>query len=154
MSELCLEGEATFPLPAALLGERLQDLGFLVGVLPDLESATLVTAEEARGTVRPGLAFLRGTLDVTLRRLPETTPQTVHLAVTSRGLAHASEARVHLHLSPAADGTCVRWTVEVVQLSGLLQTLPRGLLRGAANKVIQDILERLRQRLAASATPR
>jgi len=44
-------------------------------------------------------------------------------------------------------GTRVRWVAEVTHLGGLLKLVPQGLVRGAAEKVINDVWAVIEKRI-------
>jgi carbon monoxide dehydrogenase subunit G len=56
----------------------------------------------------------------------------------SKGIGSSSEVETALTLTPHEQGTKIRWTADVKSLGGLLKMVPTGLIRGAANKVIED----------------
>ena len=88
--------------------------------------------------LRPGLAFVRGTLELTLRIAEATSPTSVRLSLATKGIGTTSEVEVALALTPQESGSRVNWTAEVKSLGGLLKAVPQGLIRGAAQKVIND----------------
>ena len=47
-------------------------------------------------------------------------------------------------------GSRVHWTVDITELGGLLKAIPQGLLKGAAQKVIDDIWASIASRLASA----
>ena len=53
-----------------------------------------------------------------------------------------------LNLSDRESGTRVHWTADVKSLGGLLKMVPSGLIRGAAEKVINDAWNRVTEKLA------
>ena len=131
-------GERRFAVPSAELWRRLSDARFLVQCIPGVEKVTKADAAEAVCTIRPGFAFARGTLDVTVRVAEAVSEQSVRLLVLSKGIGSSSEVEAVLAFEPQDGGTHVRWTAEVKQLGGLLKAVPRGLIRAAAEKVIAD----------------
>jgi carbon monoxide dehydrogenase subunit G len=140
---LRFEGDRDFPQPPAELFARLGDARFLVGCIPDVEAVREADAGRAELVLRPGFAFVRGTLDVTLRITEKSEPSAVRVALDSRGIGSTSEVEASLALAPADGGTRVHWVAEVKSLGGLLKMVPSGLIRGAAQKVINDAWDRV-----------
>lgn len=136
---LRFDGRKDFPgLAPAALFEKLSDAQFLVLCVPDVREVDRQDRESAAFTLRPGFAFIRGTLEVTLRVLEATAPGTIRLSLLSKGIGSSSEVETTLTLSALEAGTRVDWVAEVKSLGGLLKAVPHGLVRGAATKVIQD----------------
>ena len=48
-----------------------------------------------------------------------------------------------------ADSTTVRWSGDLVAVTGLLKMVPKGLMEGAAKKVIDDVWAAVGQKLTA-----
>jgi carbon monoxide dehydrogenase subunit G len=142
------EGDREFrQAPGEVFG-LLSDAGFLARCIPDVEKVKLAEADRAELVLRPGLAFLRGTLEVQLRVTEARSPSLVRLRVTSRGIGSSSDAEATLNLSPQGSGTRVHWEVEIKSLGGLLKMVPSGLIRGAADKVFADAWNAVEARLA------
>lgn len=136
---LQFEGSKDFPRHApAELWTKLSDARFLVQCIPDVHEVKQQTAEQAVCVLRPGLAFVRGTLELTLRIAEATSPTSVRLSLATKGIGTTSEVEVVLALTPQESGSRVNWTAEVKSLGGLLKAVPQGLIRGAAQKVIND----------------
>ncbi len=81
-------------------------------------------------------------------------PEAVRFRLTSKGIGSSNTVETALTLTPADAQTRVRWTAEVTQLGGLLKMVPSGLIRGAAQKVIEDVLGRHREEACPAASLR
>jgi carbon monoxide dehydrogenase subunit G len=135
-------GDREFALSPAEAHARLTDLSFLVGCIPDVETVRAIDADRAELVLRPGFSFVRGTLDVTLRLVERDAPNaTFHLL--SKGIGSSSEVQATLAVSENGAGSRVHWVAEVTSLGGLLKMVPAGLIRGAAEKVINDAWDRI-----------
>lgn len=132
------EGEKDFSLGTAELWTKLTDARFLAQCLPDVESIKEAQADRAELVLRPGFSFVRGTLDVSLRVVDAVSPSAARYTVASKGIGSSADVEATISLSPRENGTCVRWTTEVKTLGGLLKMVPPGLIRGAAQKVVND----------------
>jgi carbon monoxide dehydrogenase subunit G len=140
-------GEKDFPLPAPALWKSLADARFLVRCIPDVESVSRSEPLEAEFTVRPGFAFVRGTLDTSLRVVDAVTAHTVRFELRSRGIGSHCTTDAALDLVPTEPGTRVRWTADVRELGGLLKAVPRGLIQASAQKVIADLWQAIERQL-------
>jgi carbon monoxide dehydrogenase subunit G len=143
------EGDRDFPLPPAELFAKLTDARFLAACLPDLEKVSEQESDRAVLTLRPGLSFARGTLEVTLQVVEKTPPAAARMLLTSKGIGSSSTVEASLALAPNGDGARVHWVAEVKELGGLLKMVPQGLIRGAAEKVLNDAWAAVEAKLQA-----
>ena len=88
---LHFEGDVDFPVVPAELWARLRDARFLARCIPGAEKVTDADQERAVLTIKPGLAFVRGTLDVTLRMVEAVEPNLVRLDLHSKGIGSSSD---------------------------------------------------------------
>ena len=136
---LRFEGDRDFSRPPTDVFARLTDANFLVGCIPDVDRVTEVNADRAALVLRPGFAFVRGTLEVVLNIAEKTAPTSARILVVSKGIGSSSTVEATLSLAALGEtATRVHWVAEVKELGGLLKMVPGGLIRGAAQKVIAD----------------
>jgi carbon monoxide dehydrogenase subunit G len=140
------EGDRDFATPLPELFAKLTDVPFLVECVPDVETVRAADADRAELVLRPGFAFVRGTLDVTMRVVEKAEPN-ARVQLMSKGIGSSSEVEATLALTPTEAGTRVHWAAEVKSLGGLLKMVPAGLIRGAAEKVINDAWDRVAAKL-------
>lgn len=148
---MTFEGDQDFPLGPAELWARLSDARFLVDCVPDAIVQGQPEAARAQCTVRPGFAFVRGSLDVTLQVAEARASDLIRVVAVSKGIGSSSEVEARLAIAPLDTGSRVHWQVEVQKLGGLLKAVPSGLVRGAAHKVIADIWTQTVQKVAGGA---
>ena len=132
------EGERVFTLPPEQLWPKLRDAAFLVTCIPGGSPHEGATRDRAVCTVHPGFSFMRGSIDVTIEILGGEEPKTLSYSQKSKGIGSTSEVHTSLVLEPHEGGTNIKWRAEVKSLGGLLKMAPTGLIRGSANKVIED----------------
>lgn len=147
------EGEQVFPQPPAELWTKLSDARFLVQCIPDVESVTEAEADHARMVLRPGFSFVRGTLEATLRVVDAVAPTTARYTIANKGIGSSADVEASIALAPQDTGTRVHWTAEVKTLGGLLKMVPSGLIRGAAEKVVNDAWSAVEAKLKAPQNP-
>lgn len=143
------EGDRDFPQPPAELFARLSDARFLVECIPDVETVHEQAPQSARLTLRPGFSFVRGTLEVALSLVDVVAPTSARVVLASKGIGSTADVEATLSLSDREGGSRVHWTAEVKKLGGLLKMVPGGLVRGAAEKVINDAWASVSQKLAS-----
>jgi uncharacterized protein len=149
MLPLLFEGEKQLGKPPAEAWNKLSDVRFLVRCIPGAEVIGEPEPASAALKLRPGFAFVRGTLDVTLTVIDKTEPTSVRLALHSKAIGASSDVEARLEMSAAEAGTAVHWSVEVTSLTGLLKLVPQGLIRGAAQSIIDDVWEEVETKLGA-----
>jgi carbon monoxide dehydrogenase subunit G len=142
------DGERTFAMPLTDVWPKLSDAAFLARCVPDATVKGEPERDRAQYTVRPGFSFARGTLDVTMEILERHEPEAVRFRLTSKGIGSSSVVESALKLTADGAETKVAWTAEVMQLGGLLKMVPAGLIRGAAQKVIEDVWDGIAKKLA------
>ena len=140
------EGDKDFQLPIDLVFSRLSDASFLAHCLKDVEIVR-AEADVAEWKLRPALAFIAGTLDISLTITERAAPSAMKATVFSKGIGATSTVETALSFMSAEPGTRVHWTLDVTQLSGLLKLAPKSLMQGAAIKVVEDVWEQIMEKL-------
>jgi carbon monoxide dehydrogenase subunit G len=131
------EGEKSFARLAADVAAKLSDAAFLVGCLSDAQVVE-ATPERAVWKLRPKLSFLTGGLDLTLEATAREPGKSVAFRVFSKAIGATSTVNVTLRFREADGGTAVPWTGDLVEVTGLLKMVPKGLLQATAQKIIDD----------------
>jgi carbon monoxide dehydrogenase subunit G len=144
---LRFEGDRDVPLSPAELWPKLSDIHFLAECVPDSESVKFTEADAAQLVLRPGLAFVRGTLDLTMKITERIDNSSARLELTTKGIGTNSTVEAAYTLTAIENGTRIHWTAEVTRLGGLLKAVPQGLLKAAAQKVIEDAWKSLEAKL-------
>ena len=143
------EGEKDLTLPPAAVFAKLNDARFLVDCIPGRESVVRADQHEAVCIQRPGFAFVRGTLELTIK-IVEATPETsIRYVQLGKGIGSSSNVETVVTLTPNETGTHLHWKAEVKEMGGLLKMIPAGLIRGAAQKTIADVWQEVEKRLQA-----
>ena len=145
-----LEGDRSFPLPVADVAAKLSDAAFLVGCLQDV-TITEATHDRAAWKFRPKLAFMAGSIDVVLESTGREPGQWAAFKVMSKAIGAASTMTTRLEFREADGGTAVHWIGDLVEVTGLLKMVPKGLLQATAEKVISDVWAAVGVKLTSSA---
>lgn len=151
---LHFEGQKTLASDPEICWEKLSDPCFLVQCIPNLESLTQPGPNQVQFKVRPGVSFVRGTLDITIKVEEVETGKSARYFVRSRAIGSSSDAEAILILEPAPGATHLRWTVDIKTLNGLLKAVPQGLIQASAQKIITDIWSAVELKLNADSQPR
>ncbi|MDB5308016.1 MAG: hypothetical protein JWO38_2218 [Gemmataceae bacterium] len=133
------EGDRSFPLPVAEVAARLSDAAFLVGCLSDAR-VTEATADRAVWKLKPKLSFLTGSLDAVMDVTAREPGKSAAFKFVTKAIGASSTVTAELRFAEAAGGgTAVHWTADLVEVTGLLKMVPKGLLQATAEKVIEDV---------------
>jgi uncharacterized protein len=135
---LHFEGTKDFAQPPADVWAKLSDARFLVQCIPGVESVSQAEPDRVVCNLRPGFAFVRGTLELTLQVVDRVAGTSARILVHSKGIGTTSDVEAVLALAARDAGTQLQWTADIKQLGGLLKAVPQGLIKAAAQKVIAD----------------
>ena len=165
-------GAEQFAADAGRVFDVVTDLDVLARAMPDVESSRRVDADTLLCVVRPGFSFLRGKLNVRIRRLAADASLAARFRVESDAIGVHLVVETSLHIEPGSGTTdenaagggggsttapdarsTLKWHAAVVKRKGLVAAVSPTLLRAAAEKVIQETWQRLRAELAAGSRP-
>ena len=144
---IAFSGNETFPHPAAAAADKLSDVGWLVGTLPDVQVVS-ATPDRAAWKMKPKLSFVAGHLDSAMERTAHEPGAAVAFRVVTKAIGASSTVNIRLEFREADAGTLVPWTGELVEVTGLLKMVPKGLLQSTAEKVIAEVWTAVGARLA------
>ena len=150
---LQFEGERTLPQDPQTCWAKLSDPRFLSECIPNAELGGSVgqsgpePPNQAQFRVRPGVSFVRGTLDVTIKVEKGEPGKSARYFIHSRAIGSSSDAEAFLELEPVDSGTHLRWRGDIKTLSGLLKAVPKGLIKASAQKVVADIWSAVENKL-------
>ena len=145
-------GEERFSTRLPELWQKLTDASFLARHLPGVQKVELAEPKKAVCRVRPGFSFLSAPMKMTVEIFDEREEPSHSARMRVRGEAIAASLSIEttVELEETSDGTNLVWRGDVTQMSGLLKTISRGLLEGAARKVIADGWANIRGELDAA----
>ncbi len=133
------QGDQDVTHPPLAVWHKLRDPAFLVQCIPEAAPAGQPEKDRIAFSVQPNLGFVRGRLDVVLQLMEAQEPTSLRWHMSSKGIGTSSEIDIALSVAAHDNGSRVHWQADITQLGGLLRMVPAGLIRGAAQKVIEDI---------------
>ncbi|HZZ72627.1 MAG TPA: SRPBCC domain-containing protein [Pirellulales bacterium] len=149
---LIFSGIEVFSLGVEKLFAVVTDLELLAAAVPDVSAAQRVDERTLRCVVRPGFAFLRGTLKTVIQIAELQPPAAAVLQIHSTGIGATVGITSRLQLvAQGAETTELHWSAEVTELKGLVATLSRPLIHAAAERTISGVWQQLRARLETSS---
>ena len=144
---LRFEGDKDFPQAPAQVWSKLTDAQFLVQCVPGVESVSHSDTRKVICTLRPGFAFVRGTLELSMEIADAIPDASGTILLSTKGIGTTSTVEASFHVDPVGPGTHMHWSAEVKTLGGLLKAVPQGLVKAAAQKVITDSLTAVETKL-------
>lgn len=136
----------------------LTDLDGFPAVIPELVSHERPDPSTLQCVVRPGFSFLRGTMKLRFTLDELVPPSSAVMRIDAAGIGVSMKVASRMKFEPYADAaaagggpaTKVVWQSTVSDLKGLVATISPGLVRSAADQVLQHGWKKLREKLAQS----
>src|SRR5947208_1722226 len=137
-------GTEQFECSHVELWQRLTDLAFVSGVIPDVVRVDRIDASGFTCRVKPRFSFLTGSLELNFELIEPIAP--VQLTVRSRGkgIGTAVVVDADILLAAGPSGTELRWTGTIVSREGLLKPVSAALIQAAAQRVIGSFWQKFR----------
>jgi carbon monoxide dehydrogenase subunit G len=151
VDDLQFGGAEQFSANRERLFHAATDLESIARIIPDVESSEPIDDHSARVVVRPGFSFLRGKLTLTIRRTSVDSPTAAEFEIHSKGIGVLIIVAASLAFAEEENGSRLDWNARVVEIKGLAATLGRSLIRGAAEQVIGQCWQKLREELGEGA---
>lgn len=142
------QGDQDLPHPPSMVWQKLRDPAFLWQCIPDAVPTGQLEKDQAAFSVQPNLGFVRGRLEVVLQLKQSQEPTSLCWHMSSKGISTTSEIDITLNVAAQENGSRVHWQADITHLGGLLRMVPGGLIRGAAQKVIEDLWKAVAAKLA------
>ena len=146
---LRFEGDKRLIPDPATCWAKLTDPGFLTQCISNIEAVVQSQPDQIRFKLRPGVSFVRGTLEVTVKIDQIEPARSAGYSIRSQGIGSSSDVEALLTLTAVESGSRVHWVAEIKSLGGLLKAIPQGLIKASAQKVIGDILSEVETKLNA-----
>ncbi|MDE0449412.1 MAG: SRPBCC domain-containing protein [Spirochaetaceae bacterium] len=145
-----IRGTEQFACDGDLVRAGLGDLEQVAAALPGLTRIERNDGDTVVCRVRPGLAFLSGSLRTAITRREEAGPAALGYRIDSRGIGAGAVVNAHIRCLPDGGGRSrVEWQVRVEELSGLLKPVGASLIEAAMGRVAAATWEGLHARLDA-----
>jgi len=146
-------GERRFPHPAGTCFAKLSDAAFLVSCLADADVKD-ASLDRVVWKLKPKLSFLTGSLDASVDVTSRETDRAADFRIVTKAIGASSTVTARLSFQGSDTGTTVTWAADLVEVTGLLKMVPKGLLQGTAEKVIEDTWQAIEAKLTSpSQTP-
>jgi carbon monoxide dehydrogenase subunit G len=135
--DMMLNGKEVIAAAKETLAIKLNDTVFLASCLPKVLEVKEQSPEKTIVIQETGFTFAKGKLTLTISRLADNK-----VRFESKAMGGASVVDVSFS---TADQE-VAWSAEI-NLTGILKLVPKGLIEGAARKIILDIMDGVREKI-------
>jgi len=140
------DGQETFDIPRERLWEFLTDIRSVPRCLTNLEAPQFPSPDSLTGKLDSKFSFLHGKLDIAIQITDRQKPVSTKIIVTVRGIGCRALIHGSIELAgpdPAPGPTSLRWQADA-RLEGLLSAVSKGLIEGAARKLIAETFQTIR----------
>lgn len=147
-----LNGTYQFTASRERVWSALNDPAVLQQATPGCESLTQVGEDAWEADLKIGLAGIKGSYKGQIRLSDKTPPERYTLEIGAKGPTGIVEAKVHLALSEAQEGTALAYTGEA-RVSGPVAGIGQRLLGGAAKLILGQFWSGIEKHLKEEALP-
>lgn len=140
-------GEEVFDAPPERVYAAVTDLDTLASTIPDMVSSERPDSQTLKCVVKPHFSFLRATLRLTITLTDLHAPESATMHITAQGIGASLDISSSLRIEPQGSGARLHWTARIDRAGGLMATVPAGLMKGAADTVIRQGWQQVRERL-------
>jgi uncharacterized protein len=131
-------GHEHFDAPPETVFDQLTNLEFTAKTLPGLERVEKLEPRHLECRVKPKFSFLTGSMQMVFDVLETERPKSARMRVTGKGIGASIVIETSIRISAEATGSGLDWSSEVTEFGGLLKAVSRGLIEGAAKKIVSD----------------
>jgi carbon monoxide dehydrogenase subunit G len=115
--------------------------------LPGVEEYKILEGKRIEAKTKIGVGFIKGTFKVNSRVAEEdAVNHHARLLVDGSGVTSAFKADILINCNPNPEGTELSWVADAT-ISGPLGSVAKGLLENAAQKIVNQTLECVTQKV-------
>jgi carbon monoxide dehydrogenase subunit G len=130
-------GQEQFAISPERLWDRVTDLDFMAKCIPGMQQIDRSEPQLLACRVRPDFSFLTGSLRVTLEIVDLQPPRTAQMRVHGKAIGASTVVLTSIEIHSEDKGARLDWQSEISERTGMLKTISRGLIEGAARKVTE-----------------
>ena len=142
------EGVFTVAAPREEVFGLVTDPNQVASCMPGFRRLVVKSGDEFDVVVTVGISIIRGEISMRFRTLEKDPPSKVRMNAHGVGLGSAVDVEMMTQLEDEKDGgTKMKWTAEA-SVGGKVASLGQGLVKAQAEKIIRELFDCLRSRLA------
>jgi carbon monoxide dehydrogenase subunit G len=144
---LHFESKAVVKAPVDRLWEFIATPESIAQCLPGVEGYRVLEGKRTEAKVKMGVGFIKGAFKVNSRVAEEdSVNHRAKLLVDGSGAASAFKAEILISCAPHAEGSELSWVADAT-ISGPLGSVAKGLLESASQKIVNQTLECVTQKV-------
>lgn len=138
-------GIENFSEPPTVIWERLNNMEFISGLVPDQQKVDEIRPTGFSCRVKPGLSFFAGSLKLNFEVTRSEPQELLAVRVIGKGIGASVTVDIDITLTASETGTEIAWEAVVAERTGLLKPVGAALIQGAAERVITDFWRAFRE---------
>jgi len=145
------EGKAVVKAPVDKVWNFISTPESIAQCLPGVEEYKVLDGKRTEAKVKIGVGFIKGTFKVNSRVLEEDpVNHRAKLSIDGSGVTSAFRAEIQISCNPHPEGSELAWIAEAT-VSGPLGSVAKGLIENASQKVVNQTLECVTNKVSGSS---
>jgi carbon monoxide dehydrogenase subunit G len=145
------EGKAIVKAPVDKVWNFISTPESIAQCLPGVEEYKVLEGKRTEAKVKIGVGFIKGTFKVHSRVLEEDpVNRRAKLLIDGSGVTSAFKADIQISCNPHPEGSELAWIAEAT-VSGPLGSVAKGLIENASQKVVNQTLECVTNKVSESS---
>jgi uncharacterized protein len=145
------EGKAVVKAPVDKVWNFISTPESIAQCLPGVEEYKVVDGKRTEAKLKIGVGFIKGTFKVNSRVLEEDpVNHRAKLLIDGSGVTSAFRAEIQISCNPHPEGSELAWIAEAT-VSGPLGSVAKGLIENASQKVVNQTLECVTNKVSGSS---
>jgi len=145
------EGKAVVKAPVEKVWNFISTPESIAQCLPGVEEYKVLEGKRTEAKIKMGVGFIKGTFKVNSRVLEEDpVNHRAKLVIDGSGVTSAFKAEIQITCNPHPEGTELGWVAEAT-VSGPLGSVAKGLIENASQKVLNQTLECVTNKVSPSS---
>ncbi len=141
------QGSFTLNAPIDKVWEFLMDPESMAKVLPGCEALEETGPDTFTGTLKIGVAAVKGTYSGSVQLLDKTAPTRYRMLIDGNSKRGFVKGEATVELAAQNEATVLTYDAET-QVGGLIANVGQRMVGGAAKRIINQSLEKLQQELS------
>lgn len=145
------EGKAVVKAPVDKVWNFISTPESIAQCLPGVEEYKVLDGKRTEAKLKIGVGFIKGTFKVNSRVLDEDpVNHRARLLIDGSGVTSAFKAEIQISGNPHPEGSELAWIAEAT-VSGPLGSVAKGLIENASQKVVNQTLECITNKVSGSS---
>jgi uncharacterized protein len=145
------EGKAVVKAPVDKVWNFISTPESIAQCLPGVEEYKVLDGKRTEAKLKIGVGFIKGRFKVNSRVLEEDpVNHRAKLLIDGSGVTSAFKAEIQISCNPHPEGSELAWIAEAT-VSGPLGSVAKGLIENASQKVINQTLECVTNKVSGSS---